>query len=78
LDQNGWVGTFEIYDIAGRLIEVLDRNAILGASGIYTWTGTDDLGGKVRPGYYILLVELYDLQGNVKILKKTVVVAARF
>jgi hypothetical protein len=78
LDQSGWVGTFEIYDISGRLIEILDRNAILGSSGIYTWAGTDDLGGKVRPGYYVLLVELFDLQGEVKILKKTIVIATRF
>lgn len=78
LNQSGWIGTFEIYDIDGRLVEVLDRNSVLGSSGIYTWSGTDDLGGKVRPGYYILLVELFDLQGKVKILKKTLVIASRF
>lgn len=78
LDQSGWVGTFEIYDVSGRLIEVLDRNAIMGSSGIYTWTGTDNLGGKVRPGYYVLLVELFDLKGEVMVLKKTIVIATRF
>jgi hypothetical protein len=77
LDQSGWVGSFEIYDLAGRLINVLDRNTILGESGIYTWEGTDDLGAKVPPGYYVLMVELFDLQGAVKVFKKTVVVATR-
>ncbi|WP_373400435.1 hypothetical protein V8V91_12940 [Algoriphagus halophilus] len=78
LDQSGWVGTFEIYDVGGRIIEVLDRNAILGNSGMYTWSGTDDSGRKVRPGYYVLLVELFDLQGQVIRFRKTMVVATQF
>lgn len=64
LDQPGWVGTFEIYDVGGRIIEVLDRNAILDNSGLSIWSGKDDSGRKVRPGYYVILVELFDLQGG--------------
>lgn len=78
LDQPGWVGTFEIYDLGGRLVEVLDRNAILGSSGLYSWDGTDAAGRKVRPGYYVLVVELFDLQGEVIRFRKTMVVATQF
>ncbi|MBN3520729.1 hypothetical protein JYB62_12040 [Algoriphagus lutimaris] len=78
LDQPGWVGTFEIYDVGGRIVKVLDRNAILGNSGMYNWSGTDDSGRKVRPGYYVLLVELFDLQGEVIRFRKTMVVATQF
>ncbi|MBN3581117.1 lamin tail domain-containing protein [Algoriphagus aestuarii] len=77
LEQSGWVGSFEIYDLAGRLIHVLDRNAILGSSGLYTWEGTDDMGVKVPPGYYVLMVEVFDLQGSIQVFKKTIVVATR-
>ncbi|EAZ82280.2 hypothetical protein ALPR1_03525 [Algoriphagus machipongonensis] len=78
LDQSGWMGTFEIYDIAGRLVTMLDNNGLLGLKGMYTWTGTNDSGQKVRPGYYILRVKLFDLQGEVIELKKTIVVGTHF
>jgi len=78
LDQSGWLGSFRIYAISGQLIQVLAQNELLGAKGLFTWTGTDSQGRIVRPGYYILLVELYNLDGSVKTIKETIVVATRF
>lgn len=78
MNETGWIGTFEIFDVSGRKVEVLDSNAILGNSGVYTWEGSDGMGRKVRPGYYILMVELFDLQGRVKKIKKTIVVSPKF
>ncbi len=77
LDQAGWVGSFRVYNLAGQLMFPLAQNEILGADGFFTWTGTDSLGGKVRPGYYVLVVELYDLSGVVKIVRKTIVIASK-
>ena len=77
LDQSGWTGSFRIYNLAGQLISVLAQNEILGVDGFFTWTGTDSLGGKVRPGYYVLIVEIYHISGNVKVIRKTIVVATR-
>jgi hypothetical protein len=57
---------------------VLAQNEILGTKGFFTWTGTDSSGQIVRTGYYILLVELFDLSGNQKYIKKTIVVATKF
>lgn len=78
LEQAGWIGSFRIYSISGQLIQSLAQNEILGTRGLFTWTGTDSFGKIVRPGYYILLVELFDLSGNLKSIKKTIVVATRF
>ncbi|MCS5491456.1 lamin tail domain-containing protein [Algoriphagus limi] len=77
VNQAGWVGTFRIYDIAGRLLQVLAQNEILGREGLYTWTGVDSQGRRLRPGYYVLLVELFDLDGRVQTIKKTIVIAER-
>lgn len=77
LDQAGWIGSFRIYNLAGQLMNVLSQNEILGVEGFFSWTGTDSQGKKVRPGYYVLVVELYDLSGAVKLIKKTIVVATR-
>ena len=78
LAQAGWIGNFRIYAISGQLIQSLAQNEVLGTKGLFTWTGTDSAGKVVRPGYYILLAELFDLSGNLKSIKKTVVVATRF
>ncbi len=77
LDQSGWIGTFRVYAISGQLIQILAQNEILGTSGLFTWTGTSADGKIVRPGYYVLLVELFDQDGQVKTIKKTIVVATK-
>lgn len=77
LDQSGWIGSFRIYNLAGQLTDILAQNEILGVNGFFTWTGTDSQGGKVRPGYYVLVVELYNLSGSIKTIRKTIVVATR-
>ena len=74
MEQNGWVGSFTIYSAAGREVKVLGQNQILGTSGIFSWTGTDAAGTRVSPGYYILVAQLFDLTGRVRIVKKTLVV----
>jgi hypothetical protein len=76
LEQAGWVGTFTIYSAAGREVVVLGQQQILGASGVYSWSGTDATGRRVRPGYYVLVAQLFDLSGRLKVVKKTFVVAS--
>lgn len=75
LDQSGWVGSFKIYDISGRIVSVLAQNEILATQGLYTWTGTDSQGRRLPTGYYVLLVELFDLQGRLRNVKKTIIIA---
>jgi hypothetical protein len=77
LDQSGWVGTFKIFSIDGQLIQILAQNQILGTNGIFTWTGTDSTGKRVRVGYYVLMVELYEPNGKTNLIKRTIVVGAR-
>lgn len=77
LGQSGWIGNFRIYTTTGQLVKVLAQNELLGSSGLFTWTGTDSQGKIVRPGYYVLLVELYDLSGEQRIVRKTIVVATK-
>jgi hypothetical protein len=74
MEQNGWVGSFTIYSAAGREVKVLGQNQILGVSGIFSWAGTDTAGTRVSPGYYVLVAQLFDLAGRVRIVKKTLVV----
>ena len=77
LDQPGWIGTFRIYSAAGQLVYTLAQNQILGAQGLFTWSGVDTTGQRVRIGYYVLVAELYEPGGKINLIKKTIVVAAR-
>ena len=61
----------------GLGLSKMAQNELLEASGLFTWTGTDSQGKIVRPGYYVLLVELYDLTGQVVTIRKTLVVATK-
>jgi hypothetical protein len=76
LEQVGWVGSFTIFSAAGRAVAMLGQQEILGTSGLYSWSGTDSAGKKVRPGYYVLVAQLVDLTGRVRVIKKTFVVAS--
>ncbi|MCM0059532.1 MAG: lamin tail domain-containing protein [Algoriphagus sp.] len=76
LEQAGWVGSFTVYSAAGREVAVLGQQQILGTSGMYSWSGTDGGGRRVRPGYYVLVAQLFDLNGRIKVIKKAFVVAS--
>lgn len=77
-DQAGKLATIRIYGVDGTLIRELCQNAVWGNEGFYLWDGTNANGAKVRPGIYIIWTEIFDLQGKVEQIKKTVVVGTRF
>ncbi|MBK9176291.1 MAG: lamin tail domain-containing protein [Flavobacteriales bacterium] len=76
-NQPGFVGTIIIYDVAGREARKLMENQLLGAEGAISWDGILDSGGKGRMGPYIVVMEAYDLAGNVETFRKTVTLAHR-
>jgi len=47
-------------------------------SGYYKWDGTTDDKRKARVGYYLVHFEVFDIKGNVRSFKETVVVGAKF
>jgi len=76
--EPGNVANIIIYDVKGRVIKTLVENELLGTSGTFSWDGTSDANEKGRIGIYIIFVEAFDLNGNVKSFKKTCVLAGRF
>jgi len=76
--DQGNVANITIFDILGREIKQVAQNELLGTEGFFTWDGTDKSGRKVRIGYYIVLFEIYDMEGRLRSFKDTIVVATRF
>lgn len=77
-DEPGYVANIKIYDSKGRLIKYLANNQLLGIEGIISWDGLDDKNQKAPVGIYVVFIEIFDLDGNVKQYKKSVVVAQLF
>ncbi|MEX2512973.1 MAG: lamin tail domain-containing protein [Cyclobacteriaceae bacterium] len=78
MDQPGYLATLRIYATNGLLIQELCQNQVWGASGFYTWDGTNQKGARVKAGYYIVWAEVFHPNGQVQNLKKTVVVGVKF
>jgi hypothetical protein len=78
LSEPGYVANIKIYDSKGRLIRYLANNQLLGVNETITWDGLDEKSQKAYVGIYVVFIELFDLEGNVKQYKETVVVAAKY
>ncbi len=73
----GFVASIIIYDSKGRLIRNLIQSELLGASGTFSWDGINENAEKARIGIYIIFVEAFGVDGDVKSFKKTVVLAGQ-
>lgn len=77
--QSGYVMSISIYDRQGRKIRDLVENQVLGyAQGQITWDGTDEARNRVRMGYYLLFIKIFDLEGNQRVFKESVAVGRQF
>lgn len=76
-DQPGHVANIKIFDSRGRLEKNLVSNKTLGTKGTITWNGINEDNIKSRMGIYIIFLEIFDLQGNVRKIKKHCVVGEK-
>jgi hypothetical protein len=67
----------QIYDSEGRLIRELEDNLYPGVSGLLSWDGINDEGTKAQVGAYVILITIFDLDGNRTVYKEVVVLAVR-
>ncbi len=76
-DHPGNTATITIFDARGRLIRNLVKNELWGNAGTYSWDGITNDNDKARIGIYVILVEVFDLNGNTRQYKKTCVLGAK-
>jgi hypothetical protein len=74
LDVPGYIATISIFDRVGRLVKELARNESLGGSGAIRWDGLDNYGRRVGVGYYVILIEAFDLEGRLLKVRERVAV----
>jgi len=73
----GYNATITIYDAVGRTVRNIVSQELCGTSGAFSWDGITNDSQKASIGRYIVFVEIFDLDGNVKQYKKTTVLGGK-
>ena len=76
-EQAGFMMTIDIYNSNGYPVRNLVNNEYLGISGSINWDGIQDDNTKASVGIYVIFIQVFDLDGNVKQFKKTAVLASK-
>ncbi|QNL22104.1 lamin tail domain-containing protein [Hyphobacterium sp. CCMP332] len=69
-DISDAIVNINIYDTKGNLVKNLANNSTLAYSNDFIWDGINDYGEKSKIGNYIILFDLFDLEGNRNKIKK--------
>lgn len=77
LKENGLTLNINIFNSKGILIRNMLQNSLVSNEGFVIWDGCDDNNNRIGPGIYIIQIEFFDLEGNVKRIRKVVVVATK-
>lgn len=75
---SGWVANAWIFDASGRTVCRLLKNELMQTSGLISWKGEDETGKRLDAGIYVLLIELFDMNGNIERHKKAVTLTVRY
>ena len=73
----GYTAKIIVFDSQGRFVRDLVNCQNIANQARFVWNGLDDNGRVVPAGIYVVFVEVFDIQGNIKRFKKAVVVAAK-
>lgn len=66
-----------LFNVEGQLVRHLVKGELTGQECGFVWNGLDHQGNRVPLGVYVVVVEVFDMDGRVKKYKKAVVVASR-
>lgn len=70
---SGNVATVSIFTATGMPVTILTQNQLLGTQGKFTWNGTDTAGNDLPLGYYLIVMDVFNPNGETKRFKKKVV-----
>ena len=77
LEEAGCTMNAYLFDADGRLVRHLVRGELVAQEGCFVWNGLDQRGNRVPVGIYVLLTEVFDVEGKVQRYRNAVAVASR-
>lgn len=75
LDNPGEIATITIFDGEGREVKKIASNQLLGNEGFFQWDGIADDDRKADTGIYMILFEIFRLNGEKQKFKKPVILS---
>jgi len=71
----GYSGNVIVFNAAGKQIKTLAHSEIIGAETVFTWDGAKNDGKQADMGIYVIFIELFNSNGEVKNYRKVVTLA---
>lgn len=78
MPSQGWMANAWIFDLSGTPMVTLAGNLILSTEGDLVWDGSDPTGSMLPPGPYVLMIEMYDLEGHIDRFREAVVLTGQW
>ncbi|HUQ67401.1 MAG TPA: hypothetical protein VM101_14655 [Flavitalea sp.] len=73
LNERGSLANAVIYDVTGRRIRYLLKNELLGTTNRFIWDGYDDYGKLLPSGIYIVMTQIFNMEGMVRKFRSCIV-----
>ncbi len=70
--EPGYVANVTIFDSNGIPVNYLVKNALCGIKGQFRWDGTGTNNSTLRKGHYIILTDVFNINGKTKRYRNTV------
>ncbi|MBN2482334.1 MAG: lamin tail domain-containing protein [Bacteroidales bacterium] len=71
-NESGFIANIIIFDAYGREVNTLASNTLFGPGSCLTWDGRDNNNRIAGMGIYLLYVEMFDADKNLKIIKRAI------
>lgn len=75
VNDRGYIANITIFNAVGRPVRYLIKNGLLGPEGYWNWNGLDEKGVLLPAGPYIILTELFNMQGKRQRFKNVLILA---
>lgn len=73
--EPGYVCNITVFDVYGRTVRFLVRNGLCGTTGYFKWNGQDEKNIPAGTGIYVVLTEVFNLQGKIRRYKHAATLA---
>ena len=77
LDESGCTMNAYVFSAEGQMVRHLVKGELVAGEGGFVWNGLDSRGSRVPIGIYVVVTEVFDMEGRVRRYKNAVAVASR-
>ena len=77
LESSGCTMNAYVFSAEGRLVRHLVKGELVAQEGCFVWNGLDSRGLKAPIGIYVVVTEVFDMEGNVRRYENAVAVASK-